>query len=310
MADIYGTIRADKLNGTVGNDNIYGWILGSLGSSISGNDTLDGGAGNDNLFGGTGNDLIDGGTGEDYLDGGTGSDTLKGGIGNDNYIVGSTSDVIIESFNPGIDFEGNVIDLDIEVVRSSVSYTLGNNLENLTIRSVSTNSINATGNALDNIINIDIGDPSVKSYLFGDAGNDYLSGGGGEKTLNGGTGNDTLDSAFSNDTLTGGTGADKFTIRFLSDQNIATITDFSAVDDTIIISASGFGGGLTPGAAITTDQFVVGTAAIDAKDRLIYNKNTGAVFFDGDGVGGTGQVQFATLSTNLTMTHNDISVIA
>ena len=112
--------------------------------------------------------------------------------------------------------------------------------------------------------------------------------------------------AFSNDTLTGGTGADKFTIRFLSDQNVATITDFS-VDDTIIISADGFGGGLTTGAAIKKEQFVVGTAALDANDRLIYNK--GAVFFDVDGVGGTKQVQFATLSTNRAMTHNDISVI-
>ena len=78
----------------------------------------------------------------------------------------------------------------------------------------------------------------------------------------------------------------------------------------MVISAGGFGGGLTAGAAIKTEQFVVGTAAIDTNDRLIYNKITGAMFFDVDGVGGTKQVQFATLSTNLAMTHNDISVIA
>lgn len=295
-------------------------IGNALGNSIEGNDAnnyLDGGNGNDylsdyeyydsdTLVGGAGNDYmysisnatLEGGAGNDSLTSAGGENSLIGGTGNDTYIVEKTTDTIVESLNGGVD-----------TVKSSVSYTLDDNLENLTITSAS-NSISAYGNALDNIINIDIGDPDVSSYLFGDAGNDHLSGGGGAKTLDGGTGKDTLESAFSNDTLTGGAGGDIFSIRFVSSNSIGTITDFSVVDDSIFVSADGFGGDLTRDAGITTEQFVVGTAAADANDRFIYNKNTGALFFDSDGTGGSGQVQFALLSKGLAISHADIFVTA
>lgn len=75
----------------------------------------------------------------------------------------------------------------------------------------------------------------------------------------------------------------------------------------MFVSASGFGG-LTENAAITAAQFRIGSAAADASDRFIYNKNTGALFFDSDGTGADTQVQFGQLSTNLAMTNNDIFV--
>jgi Ca2+-binding RTX toxin-like protein len=68
--------------------------------------------------------------------------------------------------------------------------------------------------------------------------------------------------------------------------------------------------GLTVGAAITADQFRIGASAGDAGDRFIYNSTTGGLFFDKDGIGGTAQVQFATLSTGLAMTNADIVVFA
>ena len=61
-------------------------------------------------------------------------------------------------------------------VQSGVSYTLGANVENLTL--TGTGDINATGNALDNT-------------LTGNAGNNILDGGAGDDTMVGGTGNDT-----------------------------------------------------------------------------------------------------------------------
>lgn len=67
-------------------------------------------------------------------------------------------------------------------------------------------------------------------------------------------------------------------------------------DDTIRVSASGFGGGLTASAAITPAQFVIGSAAVDKSDRFIYNQKTGALFFDSDGTGEIEQVQFAFAS--------------
>jgi Ca2+-binding RTX toxin-like protein len=67
--------------------------------------------------------------------------------------------------------------------------------------------------------------------------------------------------------------------------------------------------GLTPDAAITPEQFILGSAAADANDRFIYNQNTGALFFDEDGKGGAEQVQFATLTNKPLLTNADIFVV-
>jgi serralysin len=126
-------------------------------------------------------------------------------------------------------------------------------------------------------------------------------------TLTGGAGNDTLIAGSSNDTLTGGTGNDNFSFASLSDRT-DRITDFSVANDTILVSATGFGGGLMAGSAITADQFVIGSSATDASDRFIYNDDNGSLSFDVDGAGGASKVQIATLSTDLLLTNNDIAV--
>jgi Ca2+-binding RTX toxin-like protein len=61
---------------------------------------------------------------------------------------------------------------------------------------------------------------------------------------------------------------------------------------------------------ISAGEFVIGTAAQDANDRIIYDSNTGALFYDNDGVGGNAQVQFATLSPGLGLTNLDFLVVA
>ncbi len=134
-------------------------------------------------------------------------------------------------------------------------------------------------------------------------------GGSGKDMLVGGNGNDTLSGGVNSDTLTGNAGMDSFNF-VMPTEGIDTITDFSVVDDTIVVSAKGFGGGLVVGAAITPDQFVIGASAMDAADRFIYNSKTGALLFDVDGTGGMMQMQIGSLSTNLGLTNNDIFVVA
>lgn len=107
--------------------------------------------------------------------------------------------------------------------------------------------------------------------------------------------------------LPGGSGKDNFGFN-AKNEGIDTITDFKAVDDTISIFGTGFGGGLTTGAAITADQFRLGSSAQDASDRFIYNKSNGELFFDVDGLGGAGQVQIATLTGAPSITQSDIVV--
>ncbi|HJT21169.1 MAG TPA: putative Ig domain-containing protein [Nitrospira sp.] len=139
-----------------------------------GNDVLTGGIGNDQLLGLAGNDTLVGGAGNDLVDGGPGVDNMQGGAGNDTYIVENTGDVVTENPSEGID-----------MVQSSITYTLGANVESLTL--TGTMAINGTGNSLDNVL---IGNSSNNS-LTGGPGNDRLDGGLGNDTMAGGTGNDT-----------------------------------------------------------------------------------------------------------------------
>ena len=125
------------------------------------------------LTGTSGNDTLTGGAGNDILDGKAGIDTMLGGTGNDTYYVDNTKDVVTELASQGID-----------TVISSVTYTLTDYVENLTLTGKS--NINGTGNDLDNII---IGNSGANT-LTGNAGNDTLDGKAGADRLIGGTGDD------------------------------------------------------------------------------------------------------------------------
>lgn len=147
-------------------------------------DTLSGTAEPDQISGLAGNDILKGLGGNDLLDGGLGDDTLYGGAGDDTYIVDSINDKVIELNGEGTD-----------LVKASVSFTLGNFVENLML--TGTAAINGGGNALANTITGNSGNNILKGF----AGNDVLSGGDGADQLVGGTGMDTM---------TGGAGNDKF----------------------------------------------------------------------------------------------------
>jgi Ca2+-binding RTX toxin-like protein len=57
------------------------------------------------------------------------------------------------------------------------------------------------------------------------------------------------------------------------------------------------------------DLLDVGAAAHDRSDRFIYNRDSGALYFDADGTGGTRQIQLATLSNKPLLSTSDIVVI-
>lgn len=108
---------------------------------------------------------LTGNSANNVLDGGVGADTLTGGAGNDTYVVDQAGDSIIELANAGTD-----------TVNSSVTFTLGVNVENLNLVGVA--AIDGRGNVLNNV-------------LIGNVGNNALNGGTGADTLIGGAGNDT-----------------------------------------------------------------------------------------------------------------------
>jgi len=180
---IDGGEGADVMAGGAGND-IY--IVDNAGDSVAENDsegtdevrssvTFVIGANVENLtllgtaaINGTGNSVANALTGNgsaNILDGGTGSDTMSGGKGDDTYVVDDSGDRAIEGNATG----GN------DLVNSSVSFTLGANVERLTLTGASV--VNGTGNSLANI-------------LIGNSAANILNGGSGADQMTGGLGND------------------------------------------------------------------------------------------------------------------------
>ena len=172
---------------------------------------LNGGIGSNSLTGGAGNDTIAGGTGNDTITGGASVDSMIGGTGNDVFFVDNIGDVIVENSGEGTDG-----------VQSSVTYTLGANVENLTLTGSS--AIDGTGNTLDNTI----AGNSAANHLYGGAGNDTLTGGTGADTLEGGSGNDTFIIDNAGDIITelagGGTDAVQSSVSFTLSAEVENLT--------------------------------------------------------------------------------------
>ena len=224
--NLIGGLGSDTLDGSLGNDTLNGGagvdsLVGGLGNdtylvdsaldviveaAASGIDTVSSSvdyvlsADLENLtltgtaLSGTGNtvgNVITGNAGNNTLDGGAGNDTLNGGAGNDTYVVESTLDVIVEAAAGGTD-----------TVISSATYTLGAELENLTLTGSAV--LSGTGTAVANVIT-------------GNAASNLLAGLGGNDTLLGLAGNDTLDGGAGVDSLVGGLGNDSYIVDSAAD---------------------------------------------------------------------------------------------
>ena len=202
---------------------------------------------NNTLTGNTGANILNGLAGNDILNGGAGADTLTGGLGNDTYFVDNLGDKVIET---------SVLATEIDTVNSSITYTLGANVEKLALTGAAI--INGTGNAFNNTLT---GNASA-NILNGLAGNDAINGGGGIDILIGGAGKDTL---------TGGLGNDIFDFNAYSEMGLGAsardvITDFVRGQDRIDLSS------IDPNVALPGDQaFKVITTAFNAPGQIHYS---------------------------------------
>jgi len=261
----------------------------------------------------------------DTLSAGQGADTLIGAAGNDFYVISNVGSIVVEFVGDGVD-----------TVQSSVTYTLGSNVENLTLTGSA--AVNGNGNILANV-------------LTGNTGSNVLDGGFGADTMSGGLGNDTyvvdssgdvvfeknaegvdlvqamvtyalgenvenltlagvgaingtgnslanlivgnganniLTGGLGNDTLMGSAGQDQFVFNAApSSMNVDTVSDFQVRTDKLLLSKAIFlkFAAVSLGQAPSADNFVKGTAALDANDYLIYNVATGVLSYDADGSG-------------------------
>ena len=120
-----------------------------------------------------------------------------------------------------------------------------------------------------------------------------------------------LDGGLKRDTLTGGDGEDSF--RFstaLGSGNVDRITDFDVDDDTILLDAAIFAAAGAAG-ALSVAAFHASAAGVahDADDRIIYDTNDGALYYDADGTDAIGAIRFARLSTNLNLSASDFVIV-
>ncbi len=277
-------------------------IAGTGAINLTGNEIaqrINGNNGANVLNGGGGNDTLYGLSGNDTLNGGSGADRMFGGLGNDTFRVDNSRDQVFESANQGTD-----------TVLTSVSYALaaGQHIERFaTTLLAGTAAIRLTGNELAQTISGNNGG----NVIAGNGGNDVLRGYGGNDTLNGGTGNDVIYGGAGKDTLTGGAGYDRFVFDTALNpaSNVDRITDFSVPNDTIVLENAIFKG-LAAG-TLAAGAFVKNTTglAADATDRIVYETDTGKLFYDSNGKAAGGSVHFATLAPNLALTNADFVVI-
>ena len=226
------------------------------------------------VFGGDGTDRLYSGAGNNRLFGEGGNDTLIGGTGADYLSGGTGSD---------------------RAAYSSATKAVIVSLSNPAI-----NSGDALGDSYNSIEN-----------LTGSNYNDALNGNSAANAINGAAGNDTIKGYAGNDTLTGFTGADNFVFNTAlnASTNVDTITDFNFSADTIQLDDAVFTA-LTAG-VLASAAFRANTTGLagDSSDRIIYETDTGELYYDANGNASGGGILFAKLGIGLGITAADFVVI-
>lgn len=226
-----------------------------------------GNSGDNVLRGSLLSDALGGGAGNDTLYGrGGAANELVGGTGDDVYVVEVTGDSTVEAVGEGTDTVQTALSL----------YSLQANVENLVF--TGTGAFIGAGNADDNGIT----GGAAADELYGLGGADVLIGGGG------------------NDLLFGGAGTDVF--RYIGNDGIDRILDFTSGNDRIQLSAAQFGApafSLVQGAGVQ--------AATAAGATFMYDSDTGFLRYDADGNGAGAAITLAQLNFGLTLQVGDYS---
>lgn len=272
-------IETNAIASTGGIDTIYSYLNAhTLAVNVENGRVMS--AGTAGLTGNSHNNVLYAGAGNNALNGGTGIDTAS-------YAYAGKG-------------------VTVSLANTSAQATLGSGSDTLTAIENLNGSAYAdtlTGNGGANI-------------LRGGNGNDSLAGSGGNDTLYGDAGNDLLRGGTGNDILYGGAGQDIFrfdtTLTTTTTQNLEQIKDFVAADDTIQLENSIFTKfGTSTTGTINSAYFKANTSglAADSNDYIIYETDTGKLFYDTNGSTAGGSVQIALLGINLSLTAADFVLV-
>ena len=329
MMIVVSFINFDNYDGGAGNDlidwsaltddgTIFNLTAGtasfnSISETMTGFEHLTGSAFNDTIIGTDGDNILSGGAGDDTVSGGAGSDTVSGGAGKDTILVtgdgffdtskggrGNDTFVLNNSFFAG-DLNGGGGKGDRIDASAYVNFAL--------VADLAAGTYVDDGSTFD-LINIEHATGGqLSDTITGSTAANILDGRDGADTLIGGAGNDILLGGNGRDKLSGGSEKDTFAFdSALAAGNVDQILDFSVLNDTIRLDNDIFFGlafGKLEARALATNA--AGQAETQA-DRIIYETDTGRLFFDSDGVGGAARIQVAKLAAGLVLTNADFIV--
>lgn len=301
----------------------------------------------ENIRGSAFDDRLTGDDRGNILSGRDGTDTMIGLGGDDDYWVDNAGDTVIENAGGGnSDRVFSAVDYSLPdhveaiylIGRANID-AYGNNLNNVLVGNSGNNRlvgrggedlmiggtgddiyhvnsagdtvVEPTGDGTDLIvasIAIDLtGLPGVENVRLVGSRGLSMTGNGLDNVLTGNAGDNLISGRDGNDLLTGEAGRDSFLFdTALGPDNVDRITDFVVGEDSIQLASAIFGG--TQG-ALPSDAFVIGGAAVDASDRIIYDSISGALFFDADGSGSGAAVQFAKLTPGLALSAADFLIV-
>lgn len=146
--------------------------------------------------------------------------------------------------------------------------------------------------------------------LVGSSRADKLEGNSGANSISGGAGNDLVNGGAGRDILTGGAGNDRFLFDTkLGSTNVDRITDYSVAADTIALDNVIFD--VLREGKLAAAAFVANTSgrAADASDRIVYERDSGKIWYDENGNAAGGAVHVATIAANLNLTASDFIII-
>jgi Ca2+-binding RTX toxin-like protein len=226
------------------------------------------------IIGTANRDILNGTAGNDTMTGLGGNDQISGNAGNDSLLGGAGNDVLA----------------------------------------------GGTGNdsLLGNVGNDKLYGQEGNDYLTGRHGFDHLFGGDGNDILLGGTGGDRLNGGAGNDSLIGGGGKDRFIFNTNevfkpADFGVDRIADFTLGEDLILLDQRSFNtltseGGI--GFSVASEFTVVNTAIDRSSALIVYNQNTGELFYNQNGSAngfGTGG-KFAVLENKAVLTAESFQI--
>jgi Ca2+-binding RTX toxin-like protein len=215
-----------------------------------------------------------------------GLDTVTGGAGDDIFII-QGSQAVINDLGNGRDVL-NVISGSLNANITKTWVASADNFNNQT-------AILTTKGFAVNLSAVVNGSNGFQLTNTGKATS--LIGSKFDDTINGGIGNDRINGGQGNDLLNGGLGNDIFIFNSALNEsnNIDTIENFQVGIDKIHLSKFIFTGLGTKAGKLAVNQFTLSSQTSTELNRIIYDRDTGNLFYDQDGVGDISPIQFATI---------------